>query len=206
MSNYLDKEEFLRDIKAYKERKKHNPDEQISNYSANAIMMIATKLANRPNFSGYSYKQDMISDAIYTCLRYYDKFDPDHPKQNAFGYFTRIAWFSFLQRLTKEKKQVAIKSKILAQLPFDTFDVQDQDLDEDFKNSFTEFLQEHNYEVSLPVPKKGAKVAVDEDDPIVDIQLDEMLSMDIDETVIEECDVIDEGIDNETESTTTKSK
>lgn len=155
MANYCDKVTFLTDIRAYKERKKINPDEPISDYSARAIMMIAEKMANRPNFIGYSYRQDMISDAIYVCLKYFDKFDPTHIKFNPFGYFSQIVFFSFLQRIAKEKKQTSIKAKILAMTPFDLFDVQDQDVDEDFRNSFTEFLQEHNH-VDIE-PKKKAK-------------------------------------------------
>jgi len=166
MADYLDKEEFLADISAYKERKKRNPDEPISDYSANAIMMIAKGIANRPNFSGYSYKQDMISDAIYAMLRYFDKFDPHHPASNPFGYFSRITWFAFLQRIAKEKKQVAIKGKILAMVPFDTFDVQDQDLDQGFKNSFTEFLQEHNFVELAPKTKKKQQIEVDEENEV----------------------------------------
>lgn len=154
-ANYVDKETFLTDIRAYKERKKNNPDEQIPNYSAEAIKQIATRLANRPNFVGYSYRDDMVSDGMYVCLKYFDKYDPLHQKNNPFGYFSQICWFAFLQRIAKEKKQTAIKSKILAMMPFDLFDVQDQDVDEDFKNSFTEFLQEHNH-VDIE-PKKKAK-------------------------------------------------
>lgn len=154
MGNYVDKETFLADIKAYQIRKKDNPDEQIPNYSAMAINDIANKLANRPNFIGYSYRADMISDGIYVCLKYFDRYDPSHTKNNPFGYFSQICWFAFLQRIAKEKKQTAIKRKILAQVPFDLFDVQDQDMDEDFKNSFTEFLQEHNHAELAPKPKK----------------------------------------------------
>lgn len=154
MANYLNKTEFLNDIIAYKARKKLNPEEPISNYSANAIMQISNRLANRPNFIGYSYRSDMVSDGIFVCLKYFDKFDPTHAKLNPFGYFSQICWFAFLQRMAKEKKQVAIKGKILAMVPFDTFDVMEHDLDEEFKNSFTEFLQEHNHVELAPKMKK----------------------------------------------------
>lgn len=189
MANYLDKTEFLNDIVAYKARKLLNPDEPISDYSAHAIMQIANKLANRPNFIGYSYRQDMVSDAIYVCLKYFDKFDPTHAKMNPFGYFSQICWFAFLQRLAKEKKQVAIKGKILAQVPFDLFDVQDQDMDEDFKNSFTEFLQEHNHAELAPaktkkVSKKNlidACLSSDDTDLSDAPELEVILAMSIDE-------------------------
>ena len=163
MANYLDKAEFLNNIREYKARKKLNPEEPISEYCANAIMMIANKLANRPNFIGYSYRSDMVSDGIYTCLKYFDKFDPDHAKFNPFGYFSQICWFAFLQRIAKEAKQTAIKGKILSMVPFGTFDVQDQDLDEDFKNSFTEFLQEHNHVELAPKSKKVKAMSVIEE-------------------------------------------
>ena len=191
MANYCDKATFYADICAYQERKKTNPDEPIPEYSANAIMQMAEKTANRPNFIGYSWRQDMVSDAIYTCIKYYDKFDTTHPTQNPFGYFSRSIWFAFLQRIAKEKKQSLIRGKILAQLPFDTFDVQDQDLDEDFKNSFTEFLQEHNHiELAPKIVKSKRKNIMEEcldsdDEP----ELDEILNL-----IIEEVDISDDTI------------
>lgn len=154
MANYVDKDEFLADISAYQARKLINPDEQIPSYSAIAIKKMAEKIGNRPNFIGYSYKDDMVSDGIYVCLKYFDKFNPAK-SQNPFGYFSQCIWFAFLQRIAKEKKQTAIRSKILASSAFDMFEVQDQDLDADFHNSYTTFLQEHNHsDFELPKPKK----------------------------------------------------
>ena len=141
---YCDKVIFLNDIKEYQKRKAINPDEQIPDYSALSIMQIANKLAHRPNFIGYSYRDDMVSDAMYTCLKYFDRFDPSHVKNNPFGYFSQICWFAFLQRIAKEKRQSEIRKNILAKSVFETFSIQDIDADEDFKNSFTEFLQDHN--------------------------------------------------------------
>ena len=145
MAFYVDKVEFINDIKEYHKRKKDNPNEPIPDYSAKAILQIANKIANRPNFIGYSYRGDMVSDGVYVCLKYFDKFDPDLATQNPFGYFSQVIWYAFLQRIAKEKKQTMIKSKILASAAFESFALQHMDTDEDFKNSFTEFLQENNY-------------------------------------------------------------
>lgn len=147
MAMYCNKEEFLADIIAYHKRKETNPDEPIPEYSTKAIMQIATKLANRPNFIGYSYKDDMISDGIYVCLKYFDKFDVTHGKFNPFGYFSQTCWFAFLQRIAKEKRQSEIRRAILSKSVFETFSTQDVDNDEEFVNSFTTFLQDHNYEI-----------------------------------------------------------
>lgn len=195
MAHYVSKKLMMDDIIAYKERKKTNPDEPVPEYSAKAIMQTAEKMALRPNFIGYSYRQDMVSDGIYVCLRYFDKFDPNHPAANPFGYISRICWFAFLQRIAKEKKQTLIRSKILAQVPFNTFDVMDQDLDEDFKNSFTEFLQEHNHvELAPKIKKSKAKNAIEEcfEDEIdinavdmsADVVIDEILKMADEEDIL----------------------
>ena len=148
MAQYVDKVTFLNDIREYHKRKKDNPDEPIPEYSANALLQIANKMANRPNFIGYSYRQDMVSDGVYVCLKYFDKFNPDLSTFNPFGYFSQCIWFAFLQRIAKEKKQTMIKSKILASAAFESFALQHMDNDEDFKNSFTEFLQDNNYDMS----------------------------------------------------------
>ena len=73
-------------------------------------MMIAQRLATRPNFSGYMYKEEMISDGIENCLQYIHNFNPEK-SQNPFAYFTQIIWYAFLRRISKEKKQMYIKFK-----------------------------------------------------------------------------------------------
>lgn len=79
-------------------------------YVGLAIMKIAKKLANRPNFIGYSYKEEMISDGIENCVLYVHNFNPDKYK-NAFAYITQIVWYAFLRRIAKEQKQQYIKQK-----------------------------------------------------------------------------------------------
>lgn len=83
---------------------------KVTEYIGKAIMLICTNLAKKPNFSGYTYKQDMISDAIMDCLSAVDNFDPNKTN-NPFAYFTQIAWNAFIRRIHKEKKQTYIKHK-----------------------------------------------------------------------------------------------
>jgi len=85
---------------------------RVPEYIGKAIYLIATKLATRPNFSGYSYKDEMISDGIENCLQYLHNFDPDKSK-NPFAYFTTIIYYAFLRRIQKEQKQQYIKQKSL---------------------------------------------------------------------------------------------
>ena len=82
----------------------------VSNYIGECIYQIANRLATKPNFSGYSFKEDMIMDGIENCLQYMHNFDPAKT-QNPFAYFTQIIWYAFLRRIAKEKKQMYVKFK-----------------------------------------------------------------------------------------------
>ena len=82
----------------------------VSRYIGECIMLIATRLATRPNFVGYSYKDEMISDGIENCLAYIHNFNPEK-STNPFAYFTQIIYYAFLRRIQKEKKQLYIKHK-----------------------------------------------------------------------------------------------
>jgi DNA-directed RNA polymerase specialized sigma subunit len=89
----------------------HDADKpQVPRYIGESILLICNNLAKKPNFSGYTYKQDMISDGIMDCISAVDNFDPDKTN-NPFAYFTQIAWNAFLRRIQKEKKQTYIKHK-----------------------------------------------------------------------------------------------
>jgi DNA-directed RNA polymerase specialized sigma24 family protein len=83
---------------------------RIPKYIGESILLICTNLAKKPNFSGYTYKEDMISDAMIDCIAGVGNFNPDKTN-NPFAYFTQIAWNAFIRRIMKEKKQTYIKHK-----------------------------------------------------------------------------------------------
>jgi len=85
-----------------------DPPPRASDYIGRAIMLIAERMARRPNFSGYSYKQDMVGDAIIDMLGAADKFDPTK-SNNPFGYLSRCSWNAFIRRIHKEKRESYIK-------------------------------------------------------------------------------------------------
>ena len=82
----------------------------------------------------------MISDGIENCLMYIDNFDPNK-SNNPFAYFTQIIYYAFIRRIQKEKKQTLIKGKIIMDMPFDSFDIQDHDEDGTYASSYLEFMQ-----------------------------------------------------------------
>jgi DNA-directed RNA polymerase specialized sigma24 family protein len=99
---------YKNDLKTAHENNKIKP--QVPRYIGESILLICTNLAKKPNFSGYTYKEDMISDAIIDCVAAVDNFNPDKTN-NPFAYFTQIAWNAFIRRIHKEKKQTYVKHK-----------------------------------------------------------------------------------------------
>lgn len=113
--HYVNNKDFLESIVEYKnacdvarDRGKQIP--VIPDYIGECIFHMSTRIARRPNFSGYSFKEDMIMDGVENCLKYIEKFNPEK-SSNPFAYFSQVIWFAFLQRIAKEKKFLYTKLK-----------------------------------------------------------------------------------------------
>jgi hypothetical protein len=112
--------EFLQALKdhgiAVRRAKRHKQEPpQVSEYLGTCIVKIAEHLAFKPNFSGYTFKDEMISDAIENCLIYINNFDPKKGN-NPFAYYTQIAWYAFVRRINREQKQLMTKYKFIESL------------------------------------------------------------------------------------------
>ena len=113
--NYINNEHFLNALVSHKEAVKKaselgNPKPRTPEYIGECFMKIANNLSKRPNFCQYTYKDEMISDAIENCLQYFENFNPEK-SSNPFAYFTQICWYAFVRRIAKEKKQQYVKYK-----------------------------------------------------------------------------------------------
>lgn len=101
------------------------PEPQLTNYIASGILQICNGLSRSPNFMNYSYREDMVMDAVENCLKVVKNFNIDAPTRtglpNAFSYFTQIAYYAFLRRIEKEKKQTEIKQKLIEGSSLESF-------------------------------------------------------------------------------------
>ena len=79
--------------------------------------MLVERYAQRANWRGYTYIDDMKSEALVSLLNGSLKFKPE-VSQNPFGYLTQIVTHSFLTTLDKEKKVRRIRDDILEQNGF----------------------------------------------------------------------------------------
>lgn len=150
--NYVNNKDLLDALIQYKKEYQEAEDSgdelpKVPDYVGTCIYQIATRLATKPNFSGYSYKEDMIMDGIENCLLYINNFDPNK-SSNPFAYFTQIIWYAFLRRIQKEKKQMYIRFKsshnmIATGATYESNEVQlHLNTNADYINSFIEDFEE----------------------------------------------------------------
>lgn len=161
-THYVNNAEMLESIKQYKaqlrEAKENGVEEpRIPEYLGECILKIATRLSHKHNFINYSYRDDMILDGIENCIQCMDSFDPSK-SSNPFSYFTQVIYFAFLRRIAKEKKQSYIKGKLIQEMPFESFELQDHDDDSDFVNAYSAFIQANsNFDDSFMKKKEKKK-------------------------------------------------
>ena len=155
--HYVNNKEFLAAMVEYKKtvdkaQKAGNKNPRVPDYVGECFLKIANHLSYRPNFINYTFRDDMISDGIENCLQYLNNFNPEK-SNNPFAYFTQIIYYAFIRRIQKEKKQVIIKQRMIAESNYDDMTLQPGE-DRDFKNQFTEFLKKNMPQEEPPKKEK----------------------------------------------------
>ena len=116
----VDYVETVREAKKNKEQLPIVPD-----YIAQCFLRIAEGLSHKSNFIRYTYREEMVMDAVENCLKAIENYDIEAAtrtgKPNAFAYCTQITWYAFLRRIAKEKKQQDVKLKYLTASGIENF-------------------------------------------------------------------------------------
>jgi hypothetical protein len=97
--HYVNSEDFKRELQKYYDT------DVMTEILGVYIKKIATGLSFLPNFINYTYKDDMIGDALikmYSALK--NKKYNFESNSNPFSYFTTIAFHAFINRIKKEQK------------------------------------------------------------------------------------------------------
>ena len=98
---------------------------QMPRYVAECFLKISEGLSHKSNFVRYTYREEMVMDAVENCLRACKNYNVEAAtrkgKPNAFGYFTQIAWYAFLRRIKKEQRQQDVKLNYLAESGLEEF-------------------------------------------------------------------------------------
>lgn len=93
------------------------PKPQCPRYIGECFVKISNHLSHKSNFFNYTFKDEMILDAIEQCLRYAHNFNPEKSK-NAFSYFTQIAYYAFIRRIKKEARDDDTRMRYLSSIDF----------------------------------------------------------------------------------------
>ena len=157
--HYVNNKEFTQAVAEFNEKvklaeSKGKTPPQMSNYIGECIYKIATRLSTRPNFINYTYRDEMICDAIENCIQYIGNFNVEK-SNNAFAYITQICYYAFLRRIQKEKKQVFIKQQMTMDITQDTFETIDGDTT-GMTNTNVEWMQENMTQVQYE-PRKSKR-------------------------------------------------
>tara|TARA_R110000868_G_scaffold282471_2_gene542739 strand:+ start:4156 stop:4806 length:651 start_codon:yes stop_codon:yes gene_type:complete len=134
--HYVNNRDFSTAVLGYctllKEAKASNTElPMVSNYVAHCFLKIAEGLSHKSNFIRYTYREEMVMDAVENCLKAIENYNIDAATRtglpNAFAYFTQISWFAFLRRIAKEKKQQDIKIRYMTNAGVEEFIISNSD-------------------------------------------------------------------------------
>lgn len=149
--HYVDNKKFGKALEEYavvvnKAKADNTTIPVVPNYIAECFLKIAEGLSHKVNFIRYTYREEMVMDAVENCLRAITNYNPNAETrtgtQNAFSYFTQICFFAFLRRIEKEKKQQDIKFKFIEQSGIEEFIASIQGDDTHGEQAFIDQLRE----------------------------------------------------------------
>jgi hypothetical protein len=105
---YLTREQLIKEIVASKKKYRESnykvtPAECFTTKLTEYLCLIVKNYANKGQWRGYSYIEDMKSEALLTLCQNAFKYDETR-YDNPFGYYTQIIKYCFITSLEKEEK------------------------------------------------------------------------------------------------------
>lgn len=148
---YVDNKRLYDEFVNWHTARQTNPEAQMSNYIAQAILDISKGLCHRFNFNRYTWKEEMVGDAIINCVKYAKNFD-HVTYSNPHAYISRICEQTFVQRIKKEKREIAARYKHFTKEVFDMDLVDNGNVDYNFYLDINSKV--HEYEKNLKTKRK----------------------------------------------------
>ena len=128
--HYVNNNDFSHAVVEYvktvdKARKDKTDIPKVPDYIAQSFLRIAEGLSHKSNFIRYTYREEMVMDAVENCLKAISNYNIETAtrtgKPKAFAYFTKISWYAILRRIAKENKQQDVKLKYLTNSGIENF-------------------------------------------------------------------------------------
>lgn len=143
--HYVNNKQFSQAVVDYvnevnKAREEDKDEPKITNYIGSCFLKIAEGLSHKPNFYSYTYREEMVMDAVENSIKAIMNYNIEKATRtglpNAFAYFTQISYYAFLRRIAKEKKQQDIKERYIDFAGASAF----ADFDENDTNSSSDYI------------------------------------------------------------------
>ena len=117
-NNYVSNKELLEELTKFKATCRYDVDGKyivgsgkLSDKLGKMLLLIAHGLSSKPNFNGYTWKEDMIGEGLLVICKYLHNFNPEK-SSNAFAYVTQYFYNAFIAYITKQKKHSYIKDQL----------------------------------------------------------------------------------------------
>jgi len=115
--------QYVKQVNAAEAKDERIPE--VPEYIAECFLKIAEGLSHKSNFVRYTYREEMVMDAVENCLKAITNYNIDAATRtgnpNAFAYFTQISYYAFLRRLQREGRQHDIRTKFMEQSGVENF-------------------------------------------------------------------------------------
>ena len=115
--------DYVKSVKLAESEDREPP--KVTDYIANCFLKISEGLSHKSNFIRYTYREEMVMDAVENCLKAIHNYNIEAATRtgnpNAFAYFTQISYYAFLRRIAKEKKQQDVKFKYIESAAIEEF-------------------------------------------------------------------------------------
>ncbi len=136
--------EYVKTVVKAKENEEILP--VVPDYIAQCFLRISEGLSHKSNFIRYTYREEMVMDAVENCLKAVENYNIEAATRtgnpNAFAYFTQISWYAFLRRIAKEKRQQDIKLKYMTSSGVEEFIMIGPDGDNGAQTAATNFVDQ----------------------------------------------------------------
>ena len=132
-AHYVDNKVFTKALSEYADACREataagEPLPVMSNYIGECVIKMANRLASSPRFRNYSYREEMVGNAIIAVVKYAKNFN-GAKFNNAFAYVTQILFSHMVQTIKKEKKMYKTNMELISNaqlLAFDDAELQNE--------------------------------------------------------------------------------
>lgn len=188
-NHYVDKAKLNDALRNWKTNREHAIANNLEapvmpEYAANSIIEIARNASLKWNFRGYSFREDMVGDAILNVMKYIQNYDPDaYTKSglpNPFWYISRMCINTFRFKIGTEEKQQYFKMATVGSMADDL--ISDEDFTAGLPNGTTsarEMFQDmqskaRSFEEKQLIKKARKKQEIEEAAALLGIDVSEM--------------------------------